>query len=307
MSDEPNEDARDTPPPPAETVVTEADAVIPEPPADDDAPAAPLTDAEVASNAAEAAADGVTEPPPAEDLNDADVEIAPPTGAELRGVVEALVWASPEPITMLRLAQLLEGVPKSEITRAVEDLRADYAQEGRGLRLIEVAGGFQITTRPEHHDWLRQLLDPKSIPKLSIKALETLAVIAYKQPITQPEIIDLRGVKSGSVVKTLLERGLIKIVGRKDVVGRPMLYGTTKKFLDQFELKNLSELPKIEEFAEVLGEEVDVLGLKRALEAPRPVDVPLSEAEATSPEEAPPSADAPAPEASDPDEPAGTE
>ena len=104
-------------------------------------------------------------------------------------------------------------------------------------------------------------------------------MIAYKQPVTLPEVIELRGVKSGGVLKTLLEKRLIKIVGRKEVVGRPMLYGTTKEFLLHFGLRDLAELPKIEEFAEVLGEEVDVVGLKRAIEAPRPVEVPLEEAE----------------------------
>jgi len=107
--------------------------------------------------------------------------------------------------------------------------------------------------------------------------LETLAVITYKQPVTLPEIIELRGVKSGGVVKTLLEKRLIRITGRKEVVGRPMLYGTTKQFLLHFGLKSLDELPKIEEFAEVLGEEVDVAGLKRAIESPLPVQVTLSD------------------------------
>ena len=137
--------------------------------------------------------------------------------------------------------------------------------------------GYQITTRPELNEYVRELLDPRPPGRLSIQALETLAVIAYKQPVTFPEIIELRGVKSGGVIKTLLEKRLIKITGRKEVVGRPMLYGTTKKFLLHFGLKDLGDLPKIEEFADVLGEEVDIAGLKRAIEAPRPVEVPLSE------------------------------
>jgi segregation and condensation protein B len=119
--------------------------------------------------------------------------------------------------------------------------------------------------------------------------LETLAVIAYKQPATLPEIIELRGVRSGGVIKTLLEKRLIKIMGRKEVVGRPILYGTTREFLLHFGLKDLTELPRIEEFAEVLGEEVDVAGLKRAIEAaPRPVDVPLGEEDPAVPVETPP-------------------
>src|SRR4029077_13181648 len=177
------------------------------------------------------------------------------------------------------IAQVMGGVPREAWEAALAELKADYARDGRGLQLVEVAGGWQITPRPEYNDWVRELLDPRTPTRLSIQALETLAVIAYKQPVTLPEIIELRGVKSGGVLKTLLEKRLIRITGRKEVVGRPMLYGTTKEFLLHFGLKDLGELPKIEEFAEVLGEEVDVPGLKKAIEAPRPVEVPLSEGE----------------------------
>jgi segregation and condensation protein B len=199
---------------------------------------------------------------------------------EIRAVLEALVFASPQPLTPREIGKVLGGVPKEAWQAAITEMRADYARDGRGLQLVEVAGGYQITTRPEYNDWVRELLDPRTPTRLSIQALETLAVIAYKQPVTLPEIIDLRGVKSGGVLKTLLEKRLIRITGRKEVVGRPMLYGTTKEFLLHFGMKDLAELPKIEEFAEVLGEEVDVAGLKKAIEAPRPVEVPLSEGEA---------------------------
>lgn len=172
---------------------------------------------------------------------------------------------------------MLEVVPKEEREAALQELRAEYDRTGRGLQLVEIAGGYQITTRPEYNDWVRELLDPKTPTRLTIQALETLAVIAYKQPVTLPEVIELRGVKSGGVLKTLLEKRLIRIVGRKEVVGRPILYGTTKQFLLHFGLRDLSELPKIEEFAEVLGEEVDVAGLKRAIETPPPIEVPLAE------------------------------
>jgi len=200
-----------------------------------------------------------------------ETPVLPPQ--EIRAVLEALVFASPQPITPRQIADVLQGVPKPAWEQAIEEMKEDYARDGRGLQLVEVAGGYQITTRPEYHDWVRELLDPRTPTRLSIQALETLAVIAYKQPVTLPEIIDLRGVKSGGVIKTLLEKRLIRITGRKEVVGRPMLYGTTKDFLLQFGLKDLAELPKIEEFAEVLGEEVDVEGLKRAIEAPTPTDV----------------------------------
>jgi segregation and condensation protein B len=206
-----------------------------------------------------------------------EASVLPPQ--HVRAVLEALVFAYPQPITPREIARVLQGVPREEWERQLEELRADYARDERGLQVVEVAGGFQITTRPEYNDWVRELLDPRTPTRLSIQALETLAVIAYKQPVTLPEIIELRGVKSGGVVKTLLEKRLIRIMGRKEVVGRPILYGTTKQFLLHFGLKDLDELPKIEEFAEVLGEEVDVAGLKRAIESPLPVPVGLSDPE----------------------------
>jgi len=198
---------------------------------------------------------------------------------QIRAVIEALVFASPQPITPKEIARVLQGVAREDWQRELEGLKADYARDERGLQLVEVAGGFQITTRPEYNDWVRELIDPRTPTRLSIQALETLAVIAYKQPVTLPEIIALRGVKSGGVVKTLLEKRLIRITGRKEVVGRPMLYGTTKQFLLHFGLKDLGELPRIEEFAEVLGEEVDIAGLKRAIESPLPVATELAEPE----------------------------
>lgn len=204
-----------------------------------------------------------------------EAPVLPP--AEVRAVLEALIFASQQPVTPREISKVMQGVGKAEWQKALEEIRADYARDGRGLQLVEVANGYQITTRPEYNDWVRELLDPKSPTRLSIQALETLAVIAYKQPVTLPEIIELRGIRSGGVIKTLLEKRLIRILGRKEVVGRPILYGTAKQFLLHFGMKDLSELPKIEEFAEYLGEEVDVAGLKRAIEAPRPVDVPLSE------------------------------
>ena len=216
-----------------------------------------------------------------------DAPVLPPQ--EVRAVLEALIFASPQPVTPQDITQVLGGVPREAWQQALGELQADYARDGRGLQLVEVAGGWQITTRPEYNDWVRELLDPKAPARLSIQALETLAVIAYKQPVTLPEIIELRGVKSGGVLKTLLEKRLIRIVGRKEVVGRPLLYATTKGFLMQFGLKDLGELPKIEEFAEVLGEEVDVAGLKRAIEAPRPAEVPLADAVA---EDEPPAPEA---------------
>lgn len=203
--------------------------------------------------------------------------VLPP--AQVRAILETLIFASPQPITPKEIARVLQGVPREDWERELAGLRRDYARDERGLQVVEIAGGLQITTRPEYNDWVRELLDPRTPTRLSIQALETLAVIAYKQPVTLPEIIELRGVKSGGVVKTLLEKRLIRIMGRKEVVGRPILYGTTKQFLLHFGLRGLDDLPKIEEFAEVLGEEVDVAGLKRAIESPLPVQVGLSDPE----------------------------
>ena len=225
--------------------------------------------------------DGAAEPASAPE----PVSVAAPEAEEtsvlpapqVRAVLETLIFASPQPITAKEISRVLQGVSREDWERELLGLRADYARDERGLQIVEVAAGFQITTRPEYNDWVRELLDPRTPTRLSIQALETLAVIAYKQPVTLPEIIELRGVKSGGVVKTLLEKRLIRITGRKEVVGRPMLYGTTKQFLLHFGLKDLEELPKIEEFAEVLGEEVDVAGLKRAIESPTPVQVGLSD------------------------------
>ena len=226
-----------------------------------------------------AAVEGVrgagAEPAPSAGAEHEEASVLPPP--QVRAVLEALIFASPQPITPKEIGRVLQGVATQDWQRELDGLCTDYARDDRGLQLIEVANGYQVTTRPEYNDWVRELLDPRTPTRLSIQALETLAVIAYKQPVTLPEIIELRGVKSGGVVKTLLEKRLIRITGRKEVVGRPMLYGTTKQFLLHFGLKDLDELPKIEEFAEVLGEEIDVAGLRRAIESPLPVQVGLSD------------------------------
>src|SRR5688572_4349312 len=172
--------------------------------------------------------------------------------AELKAIVEALIFASPEPITPKILFKLLADEPKEDVAAAVQALRADYEQRP-GLQFVEVAGGYQIVTRPELHEWVRRLFHERSTQKLTVQGLETLAVIAYKQPITALEISEIRGVDTHGVLSTLLERHLIKIVGRKNVVGRPFLYGTTKEFLIRFGLNDLGDLPKVEDMAEALG------------------------------------------------------
>ncbi len=171
---------------------------------------------------------------------------------DLKAIIEALIFASPEPLTPKMLAALLDEEPRERIEAALDALKQDYARPG-GLQLVEVAGGYQIVTRPELHDWVRRLFHERAKQRLSVAALETLAIIAYKQPITAAEIAELRGVNTTGVLGTLLERRLIKVVGRKPVVGRPFLYGTTNEFLNQFGLRDLGELPRIEELAEAFG------------------------------------------------------
>jgi segregation and condensation protein B len=172
--------------------------------------------------------------------------------AEVKAVVEALIFASPEPITPKMLFKLLSEEPREDVLAAIEALRADY-ENRPGLQMVEVAGGYQIVTRPDLHEWVRRLFHERSSARLTVQGLETLAVIAYKQPITALEITEIRGVNTSGVLSTLLERHLIKIVGRKNVVGRPFLYATTKEFLIRFGLKDLHDLPKIEDMAEALG------------------------------------------------------
>jgi segregation and condensation protein B len=184
-----------------------------------------------------------------------EVRVEAPIGlatAELKAIVEALVFASPEPVTPKMLYKLLANEPKEDVSAAINELRADY-QNRPGLHWVEVAGGYQITTRPELHDWVRRLFHERTTQKLSVQALETLAVIAYKQPVTALEVTEIRGVNTSGVLTTLLERHLIKIVGRKNVVGRPFMYATTKEFLIRFGLKDLGDLPKIEDMADALG------------------------------------------------------
>jgi segregation and condensation protein B len=172
--------------------------------------------------------------------------------AELIAIVEALIFASPEPITPKVLYKLLADEPKEDVAAAVEALRTQYGERA-GLQCVEVAGGYQIVTRPELHEWVRRLFHERSTQKLTVQGLETLSVLAYKQPITTAEISEIRGVNASGVLSTLMERRLIKIVGRKNVVGRPFLYATTKEFLIRFGLNDLSDLPKIEDMAEALG------------------------------------------------------
>lgn len=171
--------------------------------------------------------------------------------ASLKAVLEAIVYVTDEPLTLDQIAIAIEQ-PRERVADLLEQLAIDYEQPSRGLSIKEVAGGYKMATKPEHHEAVRRFVKNLNPPlKLSLPALETLAVIAYKQPITAPEIMEIRGVQGASVLKTLLDRKLIAAAGRKQVIGKPILYKTTREFLVQFGLKDVTELPTLKEFQEI--------------------------------------------------------
>jgi segregation and condensation protein B len=180
----------------------------------------------------------------------------------LKAQVEAIIYVAEEPVTAAQLVTAIQGsgirdqgseTPiQDDVQKAVKELIAEYAADARGLEIKEVAGGYKMATKPEHHEVVRQFIKQLKPPmKLSLAALETLAVIAYRQPVTLPEIQEVRGVNAGAVLKNLLDKKLITTAGRKNVIGRPILYRTTRDFLVQFGLKDLSELPSLKEFEEL--------------------------------------------------------
>jgi len=171
--------------------------------------------------------------------------------ARLKAILEAIVYVTDEPLSAQQIAAALER-PIDVVKRMLDELVAEYARPEHGLGIREVAGGYKMATKAEHHEAVRAFVKKLTPPlKLSLAALETLAVIAYKQPVTTPEIIEIRGVQGAGVLKTLLDRKLITESGRKNVVGKPILYKTTKEFLVQFGLKDVSELPTLKEFEEL--------------------------------------------------------
>lgn len=172
--------------------------------------------------------------------------------SDLGAIIEALIFVADEPLSTKTIAEVT-GEDRNLIQSVIENLAAEMSERNAGLQLREVAGGWQISTRPEFHEEIRKFLKTRPDAKLSLAALETLAVIAYKQPVTVPEIMEIRGVQSGSAIKTLLDKRLIVARGRKATVGRPMLYGTSKEFLLQFGLKDLTELPSVEDFEDLTG------------------------------------------------------
>jgi len=195
----------------------------------------------------------------------------------LRAMVEAAVYITDEPLTAKQIAAALEEPPEN-VERALEELSAEYEKPIHGLTIRQLAEGYKMGTKAEHHESIRSFVKKLQKPlKLSMAALETLAVVAYKQPITAPEILDIRGVQGAVVLKTLLDRKLITTAGRKDVVGKPILYKTTKDFLVQFGLKNVKELPTLKEFEELARVALADSG---ELEPEAPEETPADEASA---------------------------
>jgi segregation and condensation protein B len=185
-------------------------------------------------------AEAFTEPPP-----------LPENNTTLKAVIEAAIYITDEPLTAEQIAAAV-GQPFDVVKTILGQLAAEYASPDRGLSIRELAGGYKMATKPEHHEAIRTFVKNLQPPlKLSLAALETLAVVAYKQPITGPEILEIRGVQGAGVLKTLLDRKLIASAGRKNVLGKPMLYKTTREFLIQFGLSSLAELPTLKEFEEL--------------------------------------------------------
>jgi len=173
--------------------------------------------------------------------------------SNLKTILEALLFVADAPLSLAQLTNLVDSHNKATVKQALEELAREYDFTERSFTLVEVAGGYLLRTRPEMAYWLRRLRR-QQVTRLSRAALESLAIVAYKQPVLKAEIERLRGVEVGGILRTLLNKGLIKVVGRKDLPGRPLIYGTTKRFLEVFDLKSLKDLPTLEEMAELGGE-----------------------------------------------------
>ena len=178
---------------------------------------------------------------------------------DIKNIIESLLFVAEEPLTIDRLKKIITDAQTQELRGALEELAADYEARQGGFYLNHVAGGYQIRTRPEYKEWIKRMLQPKPL-RLSKAALETLAIIAYKQPVIRSDVEHIRGVDCGGVLRVLLERKFVRVLGRKEIPGRPLIYATTKRFLEVFDLKNLKDLPtpkEIEEFGSALSEEMD--------------------------------------------------
>ncbi len=174
------------------------------------------------------------------------------TENNIKYAIEALMFSSDKPLTLEQFKNALDIQSREEISSAIKDLQQEYENFNRGMRIVEIAGGFQMVASVNFSSFLRKLYKDKKIERLSKPALETLAIIAYKQPITKMEIESLRGVNIDGVMDSLIDKDLIRISGRKKTAGRPFVYGTTKRFLEYFGLKSLDELPKMEKFSSLI-------------------------------------------------------
>ncbi|WP_347275432.1 SMC-Scp complex subunit ScpB [Candidatus Kuenenia sp.] len=168
---------------------------------------------------------------------------------EIKPIVEALLFSAEEPLSSKKICNIIDDVDSALIKEAIDLLQNEYNQQGRAFQIEEIAGGFQLYTLPEYHEWISKLRKKSSETKLSQASLETLAIIAYKQPVLRADVESIRGVQSGQIIRLLMEKDLVKVVGRDESLGHPLLYGTTKKFLEHFGLKNIKDLPKAEELA----------------------------------------------------------
>ena len=169
---------------------------------------------------------------------------------DVKSIIESLLFVADGPVTLQRMRDVIDAASKEEILSAIDELRYELENQRRGVRLVEVAGGYQMRTAKANADWVKKFLGGRP-PRMSRATLETLAIVAYRQPITRAEIEAIRGVDVDGVITTLLERDLIRVMGRKDVPGRPFLYATTQQFLELFNLKDLTELPTLKEMEEI--------------------------------------------------------
>ncbi|MFA5090450.1 MAG: SMC-Scp complex subunit ScpB [Candidatus Omnitrophota bacterium] len=193
----------------------------------------------------------------------------------LKTVIEALIFSSDKPLALEQMRLALDNLDPAEIRKAIEELSMEYERLNRGIRIVEIAGGFQMVTAPASAVFLKKLYRQRRQDKLSMPALETLAIIAYKQPVTRQDIETIRNVNIDGMVKTLLDKGLIRVSGRKKAPGRPKVYGSSRQFLEYFGLKSLDELPKIEEFLK-RGSVKDAPGMPEVAEGAKP-DIPKAE------------------------------
>ncbi len=166
---------------------------------------------------------------------------------EIKPIVESLIFAAEEPITLRKLTDVVADTESAQVLEAIAQLKSDYEAQGRAFQIEEIAGGYQLFTKPEYYEWVAKLRKKSGETKLSQASLETLAIIAYKQPVLRADVESVRGVQSGQIIRLLMERDLVKVVGRDESLGHPLLYGTTKRFLEYFGLKDIKDLPKIEE------------------------------------------------------------